>query len=350
MMAVPKETPGQIDPNVKVPPAIAKQAERAEALMQQMLNPEQPAEQPTADSKPPEQPAEQPTADSKPSPDTTIQPTQQAQPQDDESWQRRYQAMKGRFDQATDTIKRMNDRLNEMQSVIASMQAAPRQVSQQTIPDNDPASLITPKEIEEYGEDFINVVGKKARGEVAAYTKNLEAEIAALKAQVAGVTGRVTQNAKQQMYASLDEHIPNWREVNRSSDFMGWLQLPDAFSGVIRHEMLKDAFARNDTKRVANFFNGFLSEEAATRPASSSTAPAPTPAPVASVDLKNLAAPGRAKTAAGTSAPAEKPIFTRSQIAEFYAAVTAGKYRGREADEQRIERQIFDATREGRIR
>jgi hypothetical protein len=115
--------------------------------------------------------------------------------------------------------------------------------------------------------------------------------------------------------------------------------------------MLKDAYSRNDTGRVAAFFNGFLAEEAATRPASVQTPqPAPAEAP-AKVDLKDLAAPGRAKSAAGaSSAPAAKPIFTRAEIAAFYADQVQGKFRGRDADAARIEQQIWEAQREGRIR
>lgn len=71
---------------------------------------------------------------------------------------------------------------------------------------------------------------------------------------------------------------------------------------------------------------------------------------VAKVPLAKFAAPGRAKTAAGTSAPAEKPIITRAQIAAFYADIANGKYRGKDAEKAKLEATIFEAQREGRIR
>ena len=108
------------------------------------------------------------------------------------------------------------------------------------------------------------------------------------------------------------------------------------------------AFERNDTPRVQAFFTGFLAEEAALDPASGETGR--TEAPANKVSLENLAAPGRAKSAAATNAPAEKPIFTRAQIAKFYADAAAGKFKGRDAERDRLERQIFEAEREGRIR
>lgn len=112
--------------------------------------------------------------------------------------------------------------------------------------------------------------------------------------------------------------------------------------------MLKAAYAQGDARRVLAFFNGFLAEEAATSPAEAE--PEVETARVSKVPLQNLAAPGRAKSAASNSAPAEKPIFTRAQIATFYADVAAGRYRGKDADKVKLETQIFEAQREGRIR
>ena len=150
------------------------------------------------------------------------------------------------------------------------------------------------------------------------------------------------------MLDHLDTKLANWREINVNDDFKEWLRLPDPYSGAIRFDMLRAAYAENNAPRVLAFFNGFLAEEAALAP--SSGEPDPTAETVKKVPLETLAAPGRAKTAAGNNAPAEKPIFTRAQIAKFYADAAAGKYRGKEVERDRFEKQIFEAEREGRIR
>jgi hypothetical protein len=146
----------------------------------------------------------------------------------------------------------------------------------------------------------------------------------------------------------LDAQVPNWRELNSNSEFLSWLNLPDAYSGAIRKELLTAAYNRSDANRVAAFFKGFISDEAATNPASYSQPDHVAPRSN-KVSLETLAAPGRAKTAAA-SAPAEKPIFTRAHITEFYSDVRRGKYAGKEAEKDRIEKDIFAAQREGRIR
>ncbi|MGI9136762.1 MAG: hypothetical protein ACR2JS_06855, partial [Candidatus Nanopelagicales bacterium] len=200
----------------------------------------------------------------------------------------------------------------------------------------------------DYGEDFLKVVGKKAKEELGPIIKAYEAKIADLERRLTGVNSVVQQDTQQKLLDTLDEKLPQWRELNTNEEFLDWLRLPDPFSGAIRHEMLKSAYAQGNASRVLNFFNGFLAEEAATSPARAE--PEVGTARVPKVPLQNLAAPGRAKTAASASAPAEKPIFTRAQIAAFYADVAAGRYRGKDADKAKFEGQIFDAQREGRIR
>ena len=148
--------------------------------------------------------------------------------------------------------------------------------------------------------------------------------------------------------STLDEKLPNWRDLNTNEEFLSWLQLPDAYSGDIRHNMLKAAYAQGNAHRVLAFFNGFLAEEAAVAPAQGE--PDYSTTTVSKVPLQNFAAPGRAKTAASASAPAEKLNISRAQVASFYADVAAGRYRGRDAEKNKLEAQIFEAQREGRIR
>ena len=250
--------------------------------------------------------------------------------------------MKGRYDRAEAQLRSMSEQITSLQNSLAALE------HRRSDPVDDSfEKLITPEEENDYGQDFLNVVAKKAKEELLPITKKYEAKIAELESRLQQTTGYVEQDAKSRMESSLDHEIPNWRDVNFNPDFLTWLKLPDPYSGVIRHELLKTAYSRNDTPRVLAFFNGFLADEAATDPAKAETGRSNASA---KMSLENLAAPGRAKTAAATGAPAEKPIFTRAQIAKFYADSAAGKYRGKEAEKDRVEAQIFDAEREGRIR
>lgn len=341
--------PGQVDPNVKIPDAIKARAAAADAAFAAAYGQEEPKSDGVQETNEAEEPApaeakdtEAPKAEAK---SVTPEGNEQPAPKqdDDQSWEHRYKSMKGRYDRAESQIRQMSEQITSLQNLMATMQTAQAPEPSEM----DAERLITPEEENDYGQDFLNVVGKKAKEEISRVSKKYEAKIAELEAKLQNVNGYVEQDARGRMEQTLDREIPNWKDINFNKDFLTWLKLPDPYSGVIRHELLKAAYTRNDTPRVLAFFNGFLAEEAAVDPANAETGRSEAPA---KLSLEQFAAPGRAKTAAASGAPAEKPIFTRAQIAKFYAESAAGKFRGKEAEKDRLEAQIFEAEREGRIR
>jgi hypothetical protein len=325
------------DPNVKIPPAVLAAAKRSEEIFNQVNNVEPPAETPAATPEPPVEPTAPPVAAAPTPTEPPPAPPPAATPEPID-WERRYNSMKGRHDVLVRQVQ-------DMSSEVAQLRAAPPPAP--TVPrELQAASLLTPAEVNEYGEEFLGVVGKKAQELIAPLADKLKT----IESQIDGV-GKVTfAQARSNLEAMMDAKCPSWRDVNFKDEFHAWLALPDTYSGVMRHTLLKAAYERNDSPRVLAFFQGFLSEEAAVAPP---VEPQPSPGPAPDkVPLETLAAPGRAKTAAAhtPTAPAEKPILTRAQISSFYAAVAAGRYRGRDADKQAAEEQIFAAEREGRIR
>jgi hypothetical protein len=262
--------------------------------------------------------------------------------------------MRGRYDRAQTDIRQMADQITNLQNVLATVSAAPdtKQVPRELRAE----SFLTEEEVNDYGAEFLDVVGKKAREATSSQVQALQNEIQGLKQQLGYVGGSIAQNARESMFATLDQYVPAWRDINNDPRFLQWLALPDPYSGAIKHNLLKAAWERNDTPRAAAFFQGFLAEEAAVDPprGQPNGSMSPQNAPDGSygringrVPLESFAAPGRAKSAA--ELPAEKPLITRSQISAFYADCAAGRYNGREADRSQREREIFAAQADGRI-
>lgn len=346
-----KEATLQFDPDVKIPAAVRAASSRSDQLFNSLRD--QPADAPTEEVTPEGNPELNAASLAEGEP-AQVQPTEQPateppapspKPEGDESWEHKYKSMHGRFLRSQEQVRLLSDQVSNLQGVIATMQVAPPQAP---LPELDAEKLITPEEAADYGEDFLKVVGKRAREEVAPLIKGYQAKIAELEQKLNGVSGAVQQSSQEKLLAKLDQDMPQWRELNTNESFLEWLRLPDSYSGAIRHDMLKAAYAQGNPSRVLAFFKGFLAEEAALAPAQAE--PDPKATTVAKVPLANLAAPGRAKTAASAPAPAEKPIITRAQIASFYADIANGKYRGRDAEKARAETMIFEAQRDGRIR
>lgn len=350
----------RVDPNVQIPAAIRAQAQQAEELYRQVMASADETLEPVEtalenggneDQNPQEKPIE--AALSTPKEPQQAQPAEkkaqetqpvQAKP-DEQSFEHRYYSMKGRYD-------RSQERIRHLEGLLATVntQPQPQNTPQPTHKNSDLSfeRLVTPEEEETYGKDFLSVVEKRAKETFAPYIRELESKIEQLNGQVQGVGTVVTRDAKSKMYETLDREVPNWREMDNDPAFTDWLSLPDVLSGEMRYNLLQQALNACDTRRVLAFFKGFLAEEAALAPVSA--APAPQPAPEQPRrDLRQYAAPGRAKSAA-VNPPAEKPVYTTAQIAGFYADLRTGKYRGREAEAHRLEQDIFAAQREGRVR
>jgi hypothetical protein len=212
------------------------------------------------------------------------------------------------------------------------------------------AGLVTPEEVEAYGDEFLDVVARRAKQELTPLEERLMGKIDGLNTKIATISSGVDETARSRMLAQLDTSVPDWQKTNVDPEFLKWLQLPDPYSGGIRMELLTVAFERNDSPRVAAFFRGFLAEEAAVVPALLEPGHK-TDAPASGkVPLETFAAPGRAKSAAATNAPVEKPEISRGQIAKFYTDVAAGRYKGKDEERVSLEKEIFDAQADGRIR
>lgn len=347
-----------------LPPAVRAQAERANQIHNQVYTKEVPGEAPAAaEAAPPaEAPAPAETAPAAaPGPASvpsfgqggaTPQPAPAPAPAPVEiDWKHRYEAMRGRYDRSEAAIIELQATIAGLQQELGRLKSA----SYTPAPTSAPAELraerlVTPEEEAEWTPQLLDVVARKAQEVVnpliQKQIRDQQEELERLKSEVTSVAEKTAIAAKQRMFSELDAKLPQWRQMNENDDFLNWLALPDRYSGAIRHDMLKDAYSRNQTSRVLAFFNGFLAEEATVRPVTPPSDPLRQP----TVDLASLAAPGRAAITAAPAPVDNKPIITRAQIAAFYREVNRGAYKGREADRQASERMIFEAEREGRIR
>lgn len=280
-------------------------------------------------------------------------------------WEQRYKSLKGRHDQLGNENRAMAGRMANMEQTLATLSmpttplnvnpdlrfgaprpAAPMPDSKRT-PIDPNAFQLTDQERADYGDEFLGVVGKRAMQEVFPVLESIRAENEQLKRQLSQVGSRVAQTSQLTLEQQLDSHLPDWRQVNHDQNFLNWLALTDPYSGVRKQDLLTAAYNSGDAGRVLAFFNGFLSDEAAVDPARAKPVNGGGAPP--KVPLETFAAPGRARTTAGPTPPAEKPVISRDQISAFYAKVAAGHYRGNDAEKNRLEGMIFEAQREGRI-
>lgn len=259
------------------------------------------------------------------------------QPGNDQSFEQKFRSEQGRTKALRDELAKLRQ---ELSATVAQLQTYQNRTAPELTFDAG-KRLITPEEETEYGQEFMDLVGRRAQ-EIAA---PLQKELTDIKAKLNGDQAKTKEQARSEMLRDLTKQVPNWQQINENEDFLNWLEEKDAFSGQIRQNLLTSAYNSNETSRVARFFESFLQEVTAVAP---QTAAQPD---TQKVPLEQLAAPGRAKSAT-VIAPgqvADKPFIKQSEITRFYTEVAANKYRGRDAERKQIEGMIFDAQREGRI-
>ena len=320
----------------KPPKQIADQVAQVEAMFQQ---PDAPQDDSLAAS---------PGAPVEGAPEPTAPPTQHQEPEPEGD--QRYSSLKGRYETLQKNYTSQGDRIAELERLITTLKVKGAEPPPQQVEQPKPR-FISEQEAAEYGDDLLNVIGKRAKEEYFPEFDQLAQRLKRLEGRVDGVGTVLEKDQQQNVYSSLTAVVPQWREINRDEGFKAWLEEPDMFSGRKRNDMLQEAFSRHEGNRVVSFFKGFL--EAAglpqNSPAQGNAAP-PLPNGQASErpSLEDFAAPGRARSTP-QNLPLDKPVYTVAWIAKFTADKIAGKYRGREADADAIERDIFQAQHEGRI-
>lgn len=356
---------GKPDPNVVLPPAVKRAAERAEELSKKSS---EPASAPTSapsgvkmtnfDPANPSPPSDPTVAASS----STLPSNQPPPSEGDPNWEHQFSSMKGRYEREQENSRRMARQIADMQHLMASMgSAAP---APQPQPQNSgvrfeggPAAprYVTPQEVKEYGEELMDIVGRRAREVYEPIVAQLTQELNTVRQQLGGVKNTVTYDASVKMYDELAKEVPNWEAINGSAEFGHWLDQPDPLTGQIRRNILAYSHRNNMTTNVVAAFKGFLTDQASLGPVGNGAVPgngaggSPTIASTPQTDLRQFAAPGRAK-AGQTQVPPEKPIFSTADINQFYRDKTAGKFAGREAEADAYERALYEAGREGRIR
>lgn len=264
---------------------------------------------------------------------------------EEETFEKRYRSLQGMYNAEVPRLhaekRELNNRVQQLEQLIASMNAAP------ATPQEPAPKLITEQDLEDYG-DSIDVMRKVFREEMS----SKDAEINDLKKLVRQMQGTVvpqvhqlSQNYavsnEQRFWADLQTAVPDWQDINGSQEFQAWLLEVDPLTGIPRQTYLDDAQRNMDVRRVVNFFTtwkGMTGGQDARIQRESQSAS----------ELERQVAPGKGRSG-GAKPQGEAKTYSSDDIKKFFSDVQKGRYKGRETERDRIERDIFAAQREGRI-
>lgn len=267
-------------------------------------------------------------------------------PQEDAA--QKYRTLQGMYNAEVPRLhsqnREMQNRLQQMEQLIASMSA---QHSAQQSTQTPAVEAITAQDQEEYGES-IGVMRRAAMEVLSPVTQrlsNLERMLSQLQGnivpQMQAITQRQAMTAEQQFWADLSVYEPNWREINNNPEFQSWLLQYDPLTGISRQTILEDAQRNLEVNRVGSFFKAWLEVTGQTSGAQNSQYNT-------SSELERQVSPGKSRSSGAPSSSTSKQ-YSQADIEKFYADVRMGKFKGRDAERTKTEREIFTASREGRI-
>lgn len=213
-------------------------------------------------------------------------------------------------------------------------------------------SAITDKEREEYGDEFLALVGKVVIETLGTRVDDMASRIAQLEGRIGHTSQKVekvekmTQAERLQKYENrLTELVPDWELINEEQGFLDWLQEVDKLTGKVYHQILNDAHNRGLADQVGYIFNLYKESKGTGTPAAPAP-PAPTPAPTR-IDPNSLVAPAASASPQPTSSGPTKPIWSAADVDKLYEDKQKGRIKPDEF--ARREAEYIRALSEGRV-
>lgn len=264
---------------------------------------------------------------------------------DDTTMEQRYRTLQGMYNADVGNLRvenrQLKERLTSLEQLLSSVSASSTAPSQPAT-----TKLVTDEDVKEYG-DSLEVMRRVSKEELAAANQKIVELEQLVRQMQTSVIPRVEQVAYRQnvsteqlFWSELKALVPDWQTINADTQWQAWLLEVDPLTGATRQHYLEEAQRNLDAARVANFFAAWKGE------VGSSAAQSPREA-LAS-ELGRQVSPGRSRSS-GAPANDQPKRYSPQDIAKFYDDVRKGVYRDRQAERDRIERDIFRAQSEDRI-
>jgi hypothetical protein len=264
-----------------------------------------------------------------------------------EVWKARYNSLRGLFEQQ---VPMLQQRVKELASELERVRAAPPE-AKPTDPLQQPGTKrVTDKDVEVFGGDLIDLVGRKTQEVVEQVAGQYQTRIDQLEAALAKATGTVqqvaqtqVQSAKEKFFLTLDSQLPGWQELQALDECQVWLGASIPGTRATWEDALKQAANEADAGNALSVFRQFLKEH----PHLDTNVAADDRAKTAK-EIQRQVAPPKPKGSAPVT-PVNKRVFTSTEYeAETRKLINLQK-RGKFEEAAQIEIELNAAMAEGRI-
>lgn len=232
-------------------------------------------------------------------------------------------------------IGKKDSEIEQMRTLLAQLSRAAE------APEIPPASLVSEKDVDTFGTDMVDFVVRQSTEVFKLQIKKVYDLIAKLESTLGSVSETSSRVAAETFDEALTRQVPNWKDINTSSEFLTWLAEEEGFTGRTKLELLQDAYTAGKLNLTVRFFKAF---QEASSPAT--VAPVRPATPVASAE--KFVTPGKSKASVTPMvAPSNAKVWSKAEISKLYndkrnRLITAEEFAAEEAD-------LFKAQGDGRI-
>lgn len=212
-------------------------------------------------------------------------------------------ALRGKYNAE---VPRLTQQLRDTQKQLEEAKAAQKKAESDADKANDELNAKLQSLREDYGDDIVDALQSIAD-----------------KTQETGRPEVSSEDATERFWRNLRRRVPDFDEVNTSSEFITWLQKPSS-SGFSYQQVLNEAGSDLDYESCAEIFAQFKAEKANKK------------APKA----EDFAAPPRGQQ---KREPVQKKQYSPQDWIKLQDDIRKGRYRGREAEAAALEKEIHAA-------
>lgn len=327
-MAIPKQVAKKIEEIEQIEQQLAGEAEQPTEVEQETAPPEEPVAEPVIEEA--EQQEETVEASSEPVEDTKPKNTDE----DPAVWKQKYKTLQGMYDKEVPSlhseVKALTKELETLKESLAKKaEEAPKQEQK----------LVTDEDVQNFGEDLIEVQRKVAREVAAEFESKLEAlqsENQELRDLVGTTDNRISETTFE---AKLHRLVPDFQQLDTDPNWIAWLDEVDPVLRAPRRTIALQAYQSGDAEGVAYYVDMFRSSMAKEEPAQEK----PT-----DQELERQIQPVR--TAANTNPTSQKGrTYTNSDIQRMFQKAAMLNSSGKLEEANKLEAEIDAAYMQGRV-
>jgi len=248
-------------------------------------------------------------------------------------WRQKYKTLQGMYDKE---VPRLHAEVKDLKAELSTLSAKLETKDEQK---KQLESLVTDEDVQNFGEDLIEVQRKVAKEVAAEYDAKLqayEAKIAALEQNIGTTQSSVAESSFE---AKLHRLVPDFDAVNTDPKWIAWLDEVDPVLRGPRRTVAEQAFTSGDAEGVAYYVDMFKK----------SMAPEPTPeVEKPNKELERQIQPSR-KASSATPTSQKGKVYSANQIANMFKKAVTLSSTGRIEEANKLEAEIDAAYMEGRV-